>query len=273
MATAHDMQLRRLLKAHLAPTLASGDMLIDELGLELGRHRADLVRVGAADVPSSPVSPALPNDPTAIAGLLEGFEIKAGRDSLNRLHDQIDAYDAVFDRCWIVTTPVHCIRINSAGDILPPGLPRHWGVLVARMRDPDWVAPWDPDFSDSDEWGNAPCVLDVIRPALRHGRRKPLHLASLLWRDEALAKLQALGLTRGLLSKPKRDLYAALVAEMSLPDLAAYVRCCLLARTGWRQVQPEGADACAAPGPAGPGATRARPQPGARPVLPVSRRS
>src|SRR6185369_4814818 len=77
-------------------------------------------------------------------------------------------------------------------------------------------------------------TLKMVRSAKLNGRRDPEHLARLLWRDELLRKLDELGLSRGLKSKPKIALYAALAAAMPVDQLGDYVRLCLKTREDWR---------------------------------------
>ena len=60
------------------------------------------------------------------------------------------------------------------------------------------------------------------------------HLARLLWREEALAQLEALGLSKGMKFKPKIVLFAALAEAMTADALSTYVRTCLKSRANWR---------------------------------------
>jgi hypothetical protein len=186
-AVAHDHQLRVLLKEHLRRRIVQGDRLVDEFQLAYGTARADLALIN---------------------GHLEGFEIKAGRDSLVRLPGQIEAYDKVFEYSWVVTTEGHLAQVRSL-------VPQGWGLLVARQR------------AGSFE-------LKVVRAAKRNVGRDAAHLARLLWRDELLAKLGELGLSRGASRKPKVALFGALAAAMSVDTLADYVRRCLKTRADWR---------------------------------------
>jgi hypothetical protein len=186
-ALAHDKQLRVALKEHLSSRVTAEDRLIDEFRLAYGTNRVDLALVN---------------------GHLEAFEIKAGKDNLNRLPAQVEAYDKVFEYSWVVTTQKHLTKVRDA-------VPRSWGVMVAQ----------------ADETGIA---LKQVRAAKRNCRRDPVHLARLLWRDELLAKLEELDLAKKLKCKPKLALYAAVAEALSVDDLADYVRRCLKARGDWR---------------------------------------
>jgi hypothetical protein len=187
LAIAHDHQLRALLKAHLGAHLGEGDLLVDEFSLAYGAVRADLALVN---------------------GHLEGFEIKAGKDTLARLPAQVEAYGRVFEYSWIVTTTSHLGEVRSV-------VPKSWGLLVAH--------------SDGDG-----CALMRVRKAQRNTKRDATHIVRLLWRDEVMTKLAALGMSRGLKSKPKIELFAALAQAMSVGDLTDYVRQCLKSRPDWR---------------------------------------
>lgn len=195
-AIAHDYQLRSLLKEHLRARVMPDDLLVDEFQLAFRAVRADLALVN---------------------GHLEGFEIKAGRDTLARLPHQVLAYDKIFEYSWVVTTSVHLPHVRKL-------VPKAWGLMVANVD------------------GSGP-TLRRVRAAKRNGGRDGNHLARLLWRDELLVKLEQLGISKGLKSKPKIALYAALGEAMPVQDLADYVRICLKTRDDWRvDAKPRGCD-------------------------------
>ena len=186
-AVAHDHQLRALLKARLGTQTGGDDLVVDELLLAYGNVRADV---------------ALLN------GHLEGFEIKAGSDTLARLPHQVEVYDRVFEFSSVVTTRAHLADVRRL-------VPASWGLLVA----------------SSD--GISAALVSVRRPK-PNNRRDAEHLTRLLWRAELLAKLDQLGLSRGLKRKPKIALYAALAAALPIPELSDYVRLSLKSRASWR---------------------------------------
>lgn len=78
-------------------------LVIDELGLQHGKCRADIAVVN---------------------GHLVGYEIKSNSDSLRRLEMQVESYGAVFDKAFIVVGDrhVHCIQNR---------IPEWWGVIVS----------------------------------------------------------------------------------------------------------------------------------------------
>jgi len=102
----NDPQIRKafhetiLLKHHNQPTT----LVIDELGLEHGRCRADIAVVN---------------------GHLIGYEIKSDVDSLKRLSSQINVYNAVFDNSSLILTERH---LDEALRIVPDW----WGIIVVK---------------------------------------------------------------------------------------------------------------------------------------------
>ncbi len=193
--TAHDPQLRARLKTHLEQRLASGTatqwppLIVDELALAYGAVRADVALIGAR---------------------FEGFEIKAGRDTMVRLPRQMQAYDEVFERSWAVTVERHHDKVAAL-------LPSWWGLLVTL-----------------DGQGDA-SPLVVVREARDNPMLDSAQLARLLWREEALALLEAQGLlTKALNRRPKLALFAALSQANEAGAMAALVRDVLRQRTGWR---------------------------------------
>lgn len=78
-------------------------LVIDELGLNHGKSRADIAVVN---------------------GLLVGYEIKSDNDSLCRLEGQIKSYNAIFDKVNIIVGLRHFSNIHKY-------IPRWWGIIIA----------------------------------------------------------------------------------------------------------------------------------------------
>jgi len=81
-----------------------GTLVIDELGLNHGRCRADIAVVN---------------------GHLIGYEIKSNNDSLRRLKGQVESYNSVFDRISVIVDDRYVNSIQSH-------IPEWWGVIVSR---------------------------------------------------------------------------------------------------------------------------------------------
>lgn len=147
-------------------------------------------------------------DIAVINGQIEGYELKSERDTLERLPAQRDLYNKVIDRISLVVAENHRVAAEKI-------IPEWWGLAVATT---------------------SKGLVEVSRE--RFPQMNPeldaATLASLLWRDEALAVLDRLGVARGVRSKPRQALYERLACALDLDSLRAEVRAALKAREGWR---------------------------------------
>ena len=84
-------------KEHRSPNT----LVIDELGLEHGKCRADIAVINKQ---------------------ISGYEIKSGKDTLTRLKKQIEIYNAIFDYSSIVLEKRH---LKEALDLAP----KWWGLF------------------------------------------------------------------------------------------------------------------------------------------------
>lgn len=102
----NDSEIRRSLhgKRLRRQHTSQGTLVVDELGLNHGRCRADIAVVN---------------------GHLTGYEIKSDRDSLGRLGEQVRAYSAVFDRAFLVVGERHARSVDKH-------IPEWWGVILSR---------------------------------------------------------------------------------------------------------------------------------------------
>jgi len=143
-----EAELRQTVRERLEKRAARGGRVQEELTIEQGGARADLALCG---------------------NLLEAYELKSDSDSFARLHNQIHAYNRVFDRITLVITEKH----EAAALAIAP---YWWGIwCAARLKS-----------------GNV--IIDQRRRAQAHQHQDPYSLASLLWRDEAAALLNDAGL-------------------------------------------------------------------------------
>jgi hypothetical protein len=151
-------------------------------------------------------------DVAVLNGAMAGFEIKSDHDTLARLPNQAQIYGKVFDYVTIIVGSKHARSIRES-------VPSFWGITIA---------------------SEAEGLLDltVRRKAKRNAAVDPYSVARLLWRDEALALLAAHDLDGGLRSKPRQQLWAALVAGLRTDDLLCAVRATMRARAAWRSDLP-----------------------------------
>ena len=152
-------------------------------------------------------------DVAVINGCVHGYEIKSERDTLLRLPSQSETYNRVFDYVTIVAAASHFRKVSDA-------VPRWWGIDVALPQ------------------GNAVRIVRKRAPRLnRH--IDPYALAQLLWRDEVLDELAALGLAAGMRSKPRKELWNHLATSVPMKQLGSIVRRRIKQRPpDWRLHEP-----------------------------------
>lgn len=141
-------------------------------------------------------------DVAVIGRWMDGFEIKTERDTLKRLPRQMVAYGRVFDRCTAVIAECHRQHAEEV-------LPEWWGLTTVHI--------------------NGGVKFTTLRKPQSNSAVDPEILVRLLWRDEAMGALLALGhapdrkATRG-------SLWANLLRSASLRELKSVVRSALLNR-------------------------------------------
>lgn len=148
-------------------------------------------------------------DVAAVNGTIHGYEIKSARDTLGRLEGQISVYSRVLTHVTVVAAENHIPGVLAA-------VPSWWGVSVAR--------------DDGDQ-----VQISSVRNATQNSDVDPLALVQLLWREEAVAALEARGLAQGVRSKPRHVLWERLAAALPTENLILLVRDQLKRRpVGWR---------------------------------------
>ena len=140
---------------------------------------------------------------------LTGFEIKAGKDKMTRLPAQAEAYGAVCGFANVATVPAHVNNVTAS-------VPGWWGVWVASGL-------------------RGELAMRCVRAARPNPVRDPVRLARMLWRDEAIAKLTALGLGKGTARKSREALAQRLAQALSVDEIDVLVQACLRQR---RKRQP-----------------------------------
>lgn len=139
-----ESELRAFVRERLSKRAsAPGARMFEELGIERGSARVDVALVDEG---------------------LEAFELKSDLDNFGRLHNQIHAYNRVFDRITLVTGA-------SLSDAALDVMPRWWGIWAVRRLK------------------NGNLSLKRVRDAADNPRQETRSLATLLWREEAAAVL------------------------------------------------------------------------------------
>lgn len=169
-----ESELRQAVRSRLlADASKSGGRLFEEFGIESGEARVDLALVGTQ---------------------LGAFELKSDLDSFARLHNQIHAYNRVFDRVTLVTGPVYSEASLSL-------MPTWWGVWSAARRTDGALA------------------LRVLRKPRANPLQNRLSMAMLLWRAECLEALASHGGEAPPKRATKFELHEALARELNVRQL------------------------------------------------------
>jgi len=163
-------------------------LVIDELGLNHGKCRADIAVVN---------------------GHLIGYEIKSNKDSLRRLKDQVESYNAVFDKISVVVGDRYIKSIQSH-------IPTWWGVILS-VRGPRGAVNFD-----------------TIRKAQTNKDVDQISIARLLWRNEVEEILRQKNLSSKILRQPREVLYEHLVNTLNICELRKFVRKYFKKRINWR---------------------------------------
>jgi hypothetical protein len=150
-------------------------------------------------------------DIAVINGSFSGYEIKSDEDTLERLAGQKEIYCKIFDRMTVVTGERHAGTVSAK-------VPEWWGVQLAMNHEGD-------------------VSLQDVRESRDNPLLDPVALAQLLWRDELIDELSALGLVRGLLSKPRKTLCERFAQSLSLSQVRNIVADRIKARADWRVVR------------------------------------
>jgi len=143
-------------------------------------------------------------DFAVINGSIHGYEIKSERDTLVRLPAQSDAYSRALEFVTIVAAQNHLHKVVEA-------IPDWWGIWTV-IRGSDTFA------------------IEAVRGAQPNPSLDSFALVQFLWREEALGILSQHGRSKGLLSKPRTELWRKLTQEFSTDELAEMVRQCLKRR-------------------------------------------
>lgn len=166
----------------------SGTLVIDELGLQHGRCRADIAVINSHII---------------------GYEIKSDVDSLHRLHNQIEGYNAIFDRTSIVVSERHLAEAIAS-------VPQWWGVISVT------------------EGLRGGIHFKTIRRASQNTCVDDYAVAQLLWSNEAREILAGLGISGKKLREKRSSLYRNIVVNLDSRELRRTVRECLKIRKDWR---------------------------------------
>jgi hypothetical protein len=148
-------------------------------------------------------------DICVINGSFHGYELKSESDTLSRLPNQVQQYGRCLDLSTIVTAPIHLRGVEAL-------VPEWWGIKIVEMAE------------------NGQVQISSARVARRNPSPSAMHIAGLLWRDEAALLLTSLGVPLSVLRGNRRELYAQLAENVPLPHLRRFVREMVKSRGNWR---------------------------------------
>lgn len=190
----NDLVIRSALREALRKLHARDKKLriIEELGLSHGTARIDIAVVN---------------------GIIHGYEIKSDQDTLQRLPEQMNIFNAVFDKVTLVVGKSH---LYNAINIIPDW----WGIIVAKA---------DP---------NGSIIFNIIREGENNKGQNSVFVARLLWREEALKILEETGKAQGFYSKPRASIYEKLSTVLDQETLNTKVRETIFFRSEWRLDAP-----------------------------------
>lgn len=147
-------------------------------------------------------------DIAVINGAFHGYEIKSDRDTLDRLPDQLAIYSQIFDYITVISGPKHVPQLEEF-------LPNFCGLMVVEKVGKE-------------------AKIEIATPPQLSNERNGYMVASLLWKDEAVSLLSSLGVSRGIKTKRKDQLWTILQEMLSIEELGEKVRFILRARQDWR---------------------------------------
>lgn len=190
MITTNDLVIRSALRKILEERHAKDKKvrIIEELGIQHGTSRVDIAVVN---------------------GALHGYEIKSDKDTLERLPEQIYAFNSVFDKITLVVGKKHLYEAINM-------VPEWWGITVAKTNP------------------NALITFNLIREGDLNKKLDSISVARLLWREEALGILKEQGKAKGFYSKTRDLIYEKLSEVLDREKLGEKVRETLFLRKDWR---------------------------------------
>ncbi len=195
MVPTSDLIIRASLKKYLAKRHSQDKRLriIEELGVRHGTARIDIA---------------------VINGIMHGYEIKSDRDTLERLPEQMNEFNSIFDKLTLVVGKRH---LYDAMNLIPDW----WGITVAIIN------------------ANNEVIFYTIREPGDNQEQVGVSIARLLWREEALQMLEEHNKATGVRSKPREIIYERLANTIDVDALKERVKYTLLvSREDWRSDLP-----------------------------------
>lgn len=192
--STNDIIIRSALKEKLTNRHKQDEKvrIIEEFGVQHGAARIDIA---------------------IINGVMHGYEIKSDQDTLQRLPEQINVFNSVFDKMTLVVGKNHLYQAINI-------VPEWWGITIAKIGNDGSV------------------IFNIIRGEEFNKNQDSVSVARLLWREEALKILEKNNEANGFYSKPRNLIYEKLAGVLNQKTLNEEVRETLFLRTDWRPDAP-----------------------------------
>ena len=166
----------------------SGTLVIHELGLAHAKRRVDVAVINRE---------------------IHGFEIKSGKDRLDRLKGQLHVYAQSLHKLTFVVATKHLKRVL---EIIPT-----WCGVIEVLVNPEGRV-----------------YLKEVREAERNPSVDPFILVHLLWRNEVQDILSEYGAQPATLRAPRAELYKLLVEKTPEANLTGMIKDAMEKREFWR---------------------------------------
>lgn len=195
LITTNDLIIRSSLKKFLKKRHARDKKvkIIEELGIWHGKSRIDIA---------------------VINGIMHGYEIKSDQDTLQRLPEQINIFNSVFNKITLVVGKKHLYEAIKI-------VPEWWGIMLAKTN----------NYNNS-------VKFYLIRKEEFNKEQDGVSVAKFLWKSEAIRILEKNGKANGFYSKPRKLIYEKVAEVLDQKNLNKEVRETIFFRTNWRPDAP-----------------------------------
>lgn len=150
-------------------------------------------------------------DVAVINGKIHGYEIKSKQDNLERLPQQIDSYNRVFNTMTIVTYESHLTKVREL-------VPKWWEIKCIVEK-------------------KGHIILRNIRKGKENSNINIQNVAMLLWKDEMIdLLLNHSNIVSGYKSKSRYELSRMIQKHVEGYIVQEYVRSALKTRKEWKAV-------------------------------------
>ena len=148
-------------------------------------------------------------DVAVFNGCIHGYEIKSSKDTLERFPDQLEIYRKCLEKLTLVVAPNHLDEMLAMA-------PSWCGIVLAEKGVRGGIR------------------FSTIQRARKNPEIDAVSLAHLLWKNEAVALLEHLGVAGNQHCKSRIELYKQLSRLISIRELSAWIKEQITKREAWR---------------------------------------